>query len=203
MSIFDPLYRQNNLGGQITRTFFSISQAVRNIFWDKSKIEHLTPVQIKTLLFINYTRKEAITVGNIAKNLSCAPATASGIIDSLEKKKLILRSRDLEDRRKVHLDLTQSGISVVNLLEDIGIQLEEIVSEFTKKEQEILENLLHRITERLTEKGLIFSSDICTDCCYFSRDRFIGDPKPHYCEELHTLLSEDDICKECPHYKKH
>ena len=203
MSIFDPLYRQNNLGGQITRTFFSISQAVRNIFWDKSKIEHLTPVQIKTLLFINYTRKETITVGNIAKNLSCAPATASGIIDSLEKKKLILRSRDLEDRRKVHLDLTQSGISAVNLLEDIGIQLEEIVSEFTEKEQEILENLLHRITERLTEKGLIFSSDICTDCSYFSRDRFIGDSKPHYCEQLHTLLSEDEICKECPHYKKH
>jgi len=203
MSIFDPLYRQNNSGGQITRTLFSISQAVRNIFWDKSKVEHLTPVQIKTLLFINYTRKDAITVGNIAKNLSCAPATASGIIDSLEKKKLIVRSRESEDRRKVHLGLTRSGIKAMNLVEDIGTELEEIVSEFTEKEQKMLENLLLRITERLTDKGLIFNSDICTDCSYFSRDKFLGDPKPHYCEQLHTLLSEDEICKECPHYKKH
>jgi DNA-binding MarR family transcriptional regulator len=203
MSIFDPIYRQNNLGGQITRTLFSISQAVRNIFWDKSKIEHLTPVQIKTLLFINYTRKDAITVGYVAKNLACTPATASGIIDSLEKKKLILRSRDLEDRRKVHLELTRSGLREVHLVEDIGKELEEIVSEFTNSEKAVLEKLLVRITERLIEKRLIFSSDICTDCCYFSRDRFLGEPKPHYCEQLHTILSEDDICKECPHYKKH
>jgi len=203
MSIFDPIYRQNNLGGQITRTLFSISQAVRNIFWDKSKIEHLTPVQIKTLLFINYTRKDAITVGYVAKNLACTPATASGIIDSLEKKKLILRSRDLEDRRKVHLELTCSGLREVHLVEDIGKELEEIVSEFTNSEKAVLEKLLVRITERLIEKGLICSSDICIDCCYFSRDRFLGEPKPHYCGQLHTILSEDDICKECPHYKKH
>jgi len=203
MSIFDPIYRQKNLEGQITRTLFNIGQAVRNIFWDKSKLEHLTPAQIKTLLFINYTRKDAITVGNIAKYLSCTPATASGIIDSLEKKKLILRSRDLEDRRKVHLSLTRSGFETVSLVEDIGKELEEIVSEFDDQEKATLEKLLLRITEKLTDKGLIFTSDICTDCCHFNRDRYIGESKPHYCEHLHILLSEDDICKECPHYKKH
>jgi len=203
MSIFDPLYRQNNLGGQITRTLFNISQAVRNIFWDKSNLEHLTPAQIKTLLFINYTRKDAITVGNIAKYLSCASATASGILDSLEKKKLILRSRDVEDRRKVHLDLTSSGLGAVNLVENIGEELEEIISEFNDREKATLEKLLVRIARRLNDKGIIFMSDICTDCSYFSRDMYIGEPKPHYCEHLHTLLSEDDICKECPHYKKH
>ncbi|MCK5390985.1 MAG: MarR family transcriptional regulator [Deltaproteobacteria bacterium] len=203
MSIFDPIYREKNLGGQITRTLFNIGQAVRNIFWDKSKLEHLTPAQIKTLLFINYTRKDAITVGNVAKYLSCTPATASGIIDSLEKKKLILRSRDLEDRRKVHLSLTSSGFETVSLVEDIGEELEEIVSEFDDQEKATLEKLLLRITEKLTDKGLIFTSNICTDCCHFSRDMYIGEPKPHYCEHLHILLSEDDICKECPHYKKH
>lgn len=203
MSIFDPLYRQNNLGGQITKTFFSIGEAVRNIFWDKSRIEHLTPVQIKTLLFINYTRKDEITVGNIAKNLSCTPATASGILNSLENKKLIVRTRDQNDRRKVHLILTKNGVHALELMEDIGDELEEIIAEFTHKEQEILENLLIRITERLSEKGLIYNSDVCADCSYFSRNRFIGDAKPHYCEQLNTMLSEDDICKECPHYKKH
>ncbi len=79
------------------------------MFWDKGRLEHLTPAQVKSLLFINYTRRDAITIGNMAKYLSCTPATASGVIDSLEKKGLIMRSRDPEDRRRVHLSLTPTG----------------------------------------------------------------------------------------------
>ena len=203
MSIFDPLYRQKSIDGQITRTLFNISQGIRNIFWDKSKLEHLTPAQIKTLIFINYTREDAITVGNIAKHLSCSPATASGIIDSLENKKLIIRSRDLKDRRKVHLVITKGGLEAVNLVEDIGNELEEIVSEFNENEKATLEKLLVSIAQKLIAKGILFTSDICTDCNYFQRDRYVGEPKPHYCEHLHTVLSENDICKECPYFKKH
>ena len=203
MSIFDPAYRQKNIGGQITRTLFHIGQAVRNIFWDKSRLEHLTPAQVKSLLFINYTRGDAITIGNIAKHLTCTPATASGVIDSLEKKNLILRTRYPEDRRRVHISLTPDGTRVVGLVEDIGDEIEEIISEFKPKEQKVLEQLLLRISEKLVERGLLFTGDICTDCCFFQRDRNIGEIKPHYCESLHIMLSEEDICKECPHYKKH
>lgn len=202
MSIFDPVYRQKNLSGQITRSFFYIGQAVKNILWEKSKHEHLTPAQVKVLLFINYTRNDAITVGNIAKYLSCTPATVSGVIDSLEKKDLILRVRDLDDRRKVHIRLKPAGSKLVGVVESIGYEIEEIISEFSPNEQEVLEKLLERISEKLMEKGLIYTGDICIDCCYFQRDRNLGDSKPHYCENLHIMLGEDDICKECPHYSK-
>lgn len=202
MSIFDPVYRQKNLSGQITRSFFYIGQAVKNILWEKSKHEHLTPAQVKVLLFINYTRNDAITVGNIAKYLSCTPATVSGVIDSLEKKDLILRVRDVDDRRKVHIKLKPEGSKLVGVVESIGYEIEEIISEFSPHEQEVLEKLLERISEKLMEKGLIYTGDICTDCCYFQRDRNLGDSKPHYCENLHIMLGEEDICKECPHYSK-
>jgi DNA-binding MarR family transcriptional regulator len=202
MSIFDPVYRQKNIGGQITRTLFHIGQAVKNLFWDKGRLEHLTPAQVKSLLFVNYTRKDAITIGNIAKYLTCTPATASGVIDSLEKKNLILRKRDPEDRRRVHLALTQEGERVVGEVENIGYEIEEIIKEFEPQEQRILERLLLKISEKLMEKGLIFSGDICTDCCFFKRNSHLGDLKPHYCENLHIFLSEEDICRECPHFKK-
>ena len=202
MSIFDPLYRQKNLSGQITRSFFYIGQAVKNILWEKSKHEHLTPAQVKVLIFINYTRNDAITVGNIAKYLSCTPATVSGVIDSLEKKDLIRRVRDIEDRRKVHIKLNPAGERVVGVVESIGYEMEEIVSEFSPEEQEVLEKFLERISEKLIEKGLIYTGDICTACCHFRRDWNAGEPKPHYCENLHIMLSEEDICKECPHYSK-
>lgn len=202
MSIFDPAYRQKNIGGQITRTLFHIGQAVKNIFWDKSRLEHLTPAQVKSLLFINYTRKDAITIGNIARYLTCTPATASGVIDSLERKNLILRSRDAEDRRRVHLSLTPDGERAVGDIENIGYEMEEIIREFDPREQQILGQLLLKISEKLAERGLIFSGDICTECSFFKRDSHLGELKPHYCENLQILLSEEDICMECPHFKK-
>lgn len=202
MSIFDPVYRQKNIGGQITRTLFHIGQAVKNMFWDKSRLEHLTPAQVKSLLFINYTRKDAITIGNVARYLTCTPATASGVIDSLEKKNLIFRSRDPEDRRRVHITLTPEGERVVGDIENIGDEIEQIVREFEPAEQQILEHLLLKISRKLMDRGLIFSGDICTDCCFFKRNRYLGELKPHYCENLHILLSEEEICKECPHFKK-
>lgn len=202
MSIFDPVYRQKNIGGQITRTLFQIGQAVKNIFWDKSRLEHLTPPQVKTLLFVHYTRKGTVTIGSIAKYLTCTPATASGVVDSLEKKQLILRTRDPQDRRRVHLSLTPEGRRMAGVVEDIGNEIEEIIGEFEYEEQKVLEELLLRISEKLMERGLIFAGDICTDCCFFKRDRQIGELKPHYCENLHILLGEEDICKECPHYKQ-
>ncbi len=202
MSIFDPVYRQKNIGGQITRTLFHIGQAVKNLFWDKSRLEHLTPAQVKSLLFVNYTRRDAITIGNVARYLTCTPATASGVIDSLEKKKLILRSRDPGDRRRVHITLTPEGERVVGDIENIGEEIEQIVREFDPWEQEILEKLLLKISQKLMEKGLIFSGDICVDCSFFKRNRHMGELKPHYCENLHILLSEEEICKECPYFKK-
>jgi DNA-binding MarR family transcriptional regulator len=202
MSIFDPVYRQKNIGGEITRTLFHIGQAVRNLFWDKSRLEHLTPAQVKSLLFINYTRKDAITIGNVARYLTCTPATASGVIDSLEKKNLILRSRDPSDRRRVHITLTTEGERVVGEIENIGDEIEQIVREFDPAEQQILKQLLHNISQKLMERGFIFLGDICTDCCFFKRNSHLGELKPHYCENLHILLSEEEICKECPHFKK-
>lgn len=202
MSIFDPVYRQKHLSGQITRSFFSIGQAVKNILWEKSKHEHLTPAQVKVLLFINYTRNDVITVGNIAKYLSCTPATVSGVIDSLEKKNLIRRVRSSDDRRKVHIRLNPGGARVVGVIESTGDEIEEIVLDFSTEEQEVLEQLLERISEKLIEKGLIYPGDICTGCCYFKRDMHVGETQPHYCENLHIMLSEEDTYKECPYYGK-
>ena len=113
-----------------------------------------------------------------------------------------MRSRDPEDRRKVHITLTPEGERVVVEIEDIGGEIEQIVREFDPAEQQILVQLLHKISQKLMERGLIFTGDICTDCCFFKRNRHLGELKPHYCENLHILLSEEEICKECPHFKK-
>ena len=67
------------------------------------------------------------------------------------------------------------GERVAGEVENIGNEIEEIISSFTPEEQKILERLLVTIAEKLMEKGLILSSDICTDCCFFKKDSNRGD----------------------------
>ncbi len=49
------------------------------------------------------------TVAVLASRLHLSPSTMVGIIDRLEKKKFVTRTRDHVDRRSVFIDITQTG----------------------------------------------------------------------------------------------
>lgn len=200
-SIFDPIYRIDSVSGQIVRKFFTIGQAVKHMLWNKSKLEKLTPAQIQIMLFLNYARKDTITVNTLAGYLSCTPATISGILDVLQKKDLIERTKNDEDRRKVILRLTPKGRAEVEALKDVGKDIEEMVQEFSQKDQELLRKLLVKLADKLAEHDLIVNVDVCAKCAYFQPDQNPRSTKPHYCTLLNVLLSEDDIFKECIDFK--
>jgi DNA-binding MarR family transcriptional regulator len=201
-SIFDPLYRQGNISAQISRTLFTIGKAIKHLQWDESKSKHLTPTQVQSLLFLKYIRPDAATVNTLAKHLSCTPATISGILDTLEDKKFILRNRKTNDKRRVLLSLTPKGMRAISVLENFGKEIEELISEFNKEEQEILGKLLMELARKLIEKGYGCAMDICRTCCFFIPNKYPGSEKPHYCRCLNILLSEKEIYMECPDYKQ-
>jgi len=49
------------------------------------------------------------TVSGLAKSIYLSPSTMVGIVDRLEEKGLVARMRDLQDRRKVVVALTDAG----------------------------------------------------------------------------------------------
>ncbi len=51
----------------------------------------------------------AMTIAVIAKNIHLSPSTMVGIIDRLEEKQLVKRTRDTKDRRAVFVDITGKG----------------------------------------------------------------------------------------------
>ncbi|HOI17269.1 MAG TPA: MarR family transcriptional regulator [Geobacteraceae bacterium] len=55
-----------------------------------------------------------IRVSDLAERMYLHPATTVGILDRLEKKGLIVRSRSLKDRRGVEVALTAAGRDVVS-----------------------------------------------------------------------------------------
>ena len=75
-----------------------------------ARIEDTVTIKGETnvLLFLAGA-KEAILAGKIAKELNLSASRGTNILNSLEKKGLIERSSDKEDRRKVYISLTDEG----------------------------------------------------------------------------------------------
>lgn len=76
-----------------------------------AKTTGLTAPQI--LLLQTIRDKGQVTIGEIANEISLSQATVTTIMDRLEKRKLVYRERSTQDKRKVHANLTDEGISVL------------------------------------------------------------------------------------------
>lgn len=56
--------------------------------------------------------RPGITPGEVAKILHVHPSTLTGVLQRLEKRKLLVRKVDAADARRVHLQTTESGKQV-------------------------------------------------------------------------------------------
>lgn len=72
-----------------------------------AKTTGLTAPQI--LLMHTIRKKGAVTIGELASEMSLSQATVTSILDRLEKRQLVFRERSTEDKRKVHAHLTETG----------------------------------------------------------------------------------------------
>lgn len=75
------------------------------------KLNKLTGLTAPQLLILREiaVAEEGITASAVAQNITLSPATVSNIIDRLEQRELISRTRSTSDRRRVKLTLTELG----------------------------------------------------------------------------------------------
>ena len=105
--------------------------------------------------------KGALTAGELSNLTGLTTGAITGLIDRLEKKKLVKREFDKTDRRKVFIvpDIDKVRKLFTNSHLDLPIQLEKLLSKFTIKEIEAIEKyltstieIMNRITDRLNDK---------------------------------------------------
>ncbi|MFP3942101.1 MAG: MarR family transcriptional regulator, partial [Thermoanaerobaculia bacterium] len=72
---------------------------------------NLTTPQLATLRQLG--RHGPLPAGRLARGISVSQATITGVVDRLEERALVTRSRDPRDRRRVVVDLTEAGRQVV------------------------------------------------------------------------------------------
>ncbi|MCJ8303088.1 MarR family transcriptional regulator [Shewanella sp.] len=62
----------------------------------------------------NISQLDAPLVKEIAQEVALSPATVTTIIDRLESRKLVIRTRSKTDKRKVHLSLSEAGQALLS-----------------------------------------------------------------------------------------
>jgi DNA-binding MarR family transcriptional regulator len=104
----------------------------------------LTPPQFYVLATIGYAG--GLPFGEIGAKMMVTVSNLTGIVDRLEEKKLVLRKRDENDRRVVHVVLTERGAKVykstIPLFEKC---VSEIFATLANPEQKELSALLRRL----------------------------------------------------------
>jgi DNA-binding MarR family transcriptional regulator len=94
-------------------------------------------------------RDERATVGNLARRLCLAPNAVTPVVERLEAVGLVRRERDEDDRRIVHVSLTEKG----HALEDPAARAQLSVvcaTKLTPTSLAALRDDLHALTDNLS-----------------------------------------------------
>ncbi|MFC0232508.1 MarR family winged helix-turn-helix transcriptional regulator [Vagococcus entomophilus] len=95
---------------------------------------------------------EGIRSSDLQEILHVKVSTASGVIKRMEKKGLIVRKKNREDRREMHLYSTElSKNMAVEVVETVKELNREMLHGFSAEEKELFMNLMDRAYKNLTQ----------------------------------------------------
>ena len=105
-----------------------------------------------------------MTLSDLAKDVNLGTSTVNGIVDRLEEKQCLTRTRSSEDRRKVVLAITESGREVTRqapmLLQD---RLSASLRKLPELEQATITLSLERVVELMEAEYLDASPNLLPD----------------------------------------
>lgn len=131
----------------LLRTGDNVSDAVGR-FWNQWNISQ---GRFTVLMLLNRACDTPLnTPAELAEAACVTRATMTGLIDTLEKDGLVVREADRNDRRTVHVRLTDRGQTFIqSMLPDYFKYVSEIMSPLEDEERMQLVRLLQKIQEGL------------------------------------------------------
>lgn len=110
----------------------------------------VTPDQWAILNRLN--ENSGLTQKEVARLTFKDNANITRMVDKLEKKGLVIRQSDPNDRRSWHLSITKKGIEIRDLVEPLAVDILNRISEgISKVEMESYNNISKKIINNLVE----------------------------------------------------
>jgi DNA-binding MarR family transcriptional regulator len=158
--------------------------------------QRVNPAQWEALRFLARANRFSRTPAALADYLGSTRGTVSQTLIALESKGLVLRRQSSRDRRSVELELTSTGVEMLE--EDPLIELARDLGRSSSDDRlasavEVLRDALRRALQRNGSRPF----GVCQSCRYF-RKNASGRGK-HHCALIDEPLSEkesDLICSE-------
>ncbi len=125
--------------------FLLSEQVWQNILLDCSKNELF-------ILWLLYRQNEA-NMTQIADYINVPLNTATGIINRMEKRELVIRERDHQDKRIVTIRMGEQGSVQMNaILSQFSHYAKKVVESFTSQEMELLFRIFGKLSDILREE---------------------------------------------------
>ncbi|MFF1478584.1 MarR family winged helix-turn-helix transcriptional regulator [Streptomyces sp. NPDC058301] len=124
----------------------------------KKLTDHLRRVRERSLVDFALDRPEfdtlhklagrggTATPSQLATDLDLAPASVTGRLDALERRGFLRRTPSTTDRRRVHVELTESGRATWRgAMDMLGDEESRVLGALSRDERELLNDMLRRI----------------------------------------------------------
>lgn len=104
-------------------------------------------VSYAQFFLLTYLAKEDfLSMSDIANKMGHSTAAATGMVDRLEKLKLVKRVHAADDRRRIMVEITRKGVRLVNeMRQHIASDLASIMAQLDEEETETLRYTHHTI----------------------------------------------------------
>ncbi|MFD2205982.1 MarR family winged helix-turn-helix transcriptional regulator [Kiloniella antarctica] len=173
--------------------FISLLSRLSRLVNHEGHAAGLKPAQWDALRYLAQANRFSRNPGALTAYLGATKGTISQTLMSLEKKGLVEKKQDPNDKRSVGLDLTTAGKTLAK--EDALRPFENVVAHLPTDDQKAIEEALEKIllAKLRSEGNRPFG--ICKTCRHFRKAAPTG--APHFCDLLKEPLSEIDCEKIC------
>ena len=142
----------------ISRLLISLGREISNHLDHRLRPFGLGEAEFKVLMSIYGAADNAVNPGDLCVGMSQSPANITRLTDSLVERGLISRIPDEHDRRKLLLQLTPQGVTLIKKLMPVTVEgAQKIYREFSRTElKKILSDLkkLAALVDREIESGI-------------------------------------------------
>jgi DNA-binding MarR family transcriptional regulator len=132
---------------EIFKLIESVERKLKN--WHKLTIQktHLTPPQYFILNIL--WKKDKRTFKDLAETAYCSRPTITGIVDTLEKKGLVRREQNPDDRRSLYAKLSEKGKKLKDTTPTLDIIFKNCCVSMEQAELNQLSTLLKKLDTKL------------------------------------------------------
>ena len=111
----------------------------------KLKPYGLTIQQFNVLRILRGQLPEPATINTLIDRMIDKSSNASRLVDRLQQKELVDRCSNTVDKRSVHVKITEKGLELLKVIDNVASSFEEVLHHLPEKEAKELNRLLDKM----------------------------------------------------------